>query len=85
MIEWQSLGIVYCEETGEWYKTINGNVIMNKFKVGDLVELKSGLIEGVITEALETNGKTLYKVLWDKNWTYDETEIQLLEENWNGN
>lgn len=55
------------------------------FKVGDQVELKSGLIEGVITGVMETNGKTLYTILWDKNWAYGEEEIQLLEENWNGN
>lgn len=60
---------------------------MRKFKVGDRVETRYNFlcpdciaIEGEVTEVVDASGKTLYKVKWDPNWTYDDTELQLWEE-----
>ena len=60
---------------------------MSKFKVGDEVELVTNpdcphccSIEGTVSSVQEANGIVLYKVNWHKDWTFDETEIQFIEE-----
>lgn len=91
MAEWQSVGMIFCEEDENWYKTINGEAQVSNYKVGDHVETRCDyncpscvFIQGVIVEVSEQNGIPIYKIDWDPQWRFTESEFKL-EEEYTGN